>query len=202
MGSISFGGSGLSRVSGFIGPTGYTGYSGYTGYTGAPGTASATGSTGYTGYTGFGQTGYTGYTGYTGAASTVAGPTGYTGYTGAGSPKRAFGSSFDGGGAELTSGLTSYLTIPCAMTIVAWNILVDTGTCTVKLWRVASGTAIPTETNSINANGLSLASGTAIRSTTLTDFTDTTLDENDIVAINLVAVSGATKVVVVIEAEV
>ncbi len=64
---------------------------------------------------------------------------------------RSFGASFDGGGEALTTGKTVYTTIPYACTISAWNITVDTGTATVDIWKVATGTAIPTNGNSITS---------------------------------------------------
>ena len=85
---------------------------------------------------------------------------------------------------------------------MAWNILVDAGTCTITFWRIASGTAIPTVANTISTAGVAISSGTAIHSTTLTDFTDTTLDKNDIIGVHLEAVATATLVNVVIEVEV
>ncbi len=96
-------------------------------------------------------------------------------------------------GSALTAGATTtrYFTVPYACTIAAWNILVDAGTVTVKVWRKATGTAIPTSSDSINTSGLSLSSGTAIHSTTLTDFTSTVISANDIIGINLSAVATA-----------
>lgn len=85
---------------------------------------------------------------------------------------------------------TTYLTVPFACNIKAYNLLIDTGTITVKFWKVATGTAIPTSTNSINTSGVSISSGTAIHSTTLSDFTTTAVSANDIMAMNITAVSG------------
>ena len=91
---------------------------------------------------------------------------------------RSFGSGFDGGGTALTSGKTTYLTVPFACAISAWNITADTGTVSFDVWKVATGTAI--------------------HSTTLSTFTTTTVSANDILGINLEAVSGATEVSLVI----
>ena len=114
---------------------------------------------------------------------------------------RGFGATFDGGGAALVAGKTVYMTIPYAATITAWNITVDTGTCTIDIWKIASGTAIPTIANTITASALpAISSGTAIHSTTLTSWT-TSIMANDIVGINLKIVSGATFVNIVIEAD-
>lgn len=106
---------------------------------------------------------------------------------------RSFGATFDGGGSALSSGKTTYVTVPFACTIAAFNILVDTGTVSFDVWKVATGTAIPTVSNSILSGGfLSLSTGTALHSTTLTDFTTTTVSANDIVGVNIEAVSGPT----------
>lgn len=85
---------------------------------------------------------------------------------------------------------TDYITVPFACTISAYNLLVDSGTITVKFWKVATGTAIPTSGNSISTSGVSIASGTAIHSSTVSDFTTTTVAANDILAMNVTATSG------------
>ena len=106
---------------------------------------------------------------------------------------RSFGGSLDGGGNPLSSGKTTYVTVPFACTIAGYNILVDTGTVSFDVWKVATGTAIPTVSNSILTGGfLAIATGTALHSTTLTAFTTTTVTANDIVGVNIEAVSGAT----------
>jgi hypothetical protein len=96
-----------------------------------------------------------------------------------------------GSGLTVASTTTDYMTVPFACTISAYNLLIDAGTITVKFWKVGTGTAIPTVSNSINTSGVSISSGTAIHSTTLTDFTTTTVTANDIIAMNVTAVSTA-----------
>ena len=109
----------------------------------------------------------------------------------------------DPGGSALAaaSTTTAYVTVPFACTISAWNLLVDAGTITVKFWKVATGTAIPTSANSINTSGVAISSGTAIHSTTLTDFTTTTVTANDIMAMNVTAVATAKYVAGVLECD-
>lgn len=110
------------------------------------------------------------------------------------------GGGKDGGGSVISSGqIRGYFTTPYSGTITAWSIGVDTGTATMKAWKVATGTAVPTSSNSINTSGVSIASGTYIRSTTLSDFTTTTVTANDIWAFNIEAVSGATQLTFSIE---
>lgn len=106
---------------------------------------------------------------------------------------------FDGGGSAVASGSTVYIPCTFAASIIAYTIMVDTGTCTVKTWKVATGTAIPTVANSISTSGVAISTGTAIRSTTLSDFTTTTITANDMLAFNITAVSGATKIIFTLE---
>lgn len=101
----------------------------------------------------------------------------------------------DGGGSAVTTGkVKGFTTVRQAGTITAWNIAVDTGTCTVKVWKVATGTAVPTISNVINTSGVSISSGTYVRSTTTSDFTTTSVAANDILAYDITAVSGATEI--------
>jgi parallel beta helix pectate lyase-like protein len=95
------------------------------------------------------------------------------------------------GGSALSTGILGYQTIPLGCSITGWNIEVDAGTATVKTLKVASGTAIPTlGSNSISTSGVSIASGTVVQSTTLTDFTTTAIAPKDIVAADLITTSG------------
>lgn len=96
---------------------------------------------------------------------------------------------------------TSYVTVPFACTISAYNLLIDAGTITVKFWKVATGTAIPTSSNSISTSGVGIATGTAIHSTTVSDFTTTTVSANDILAMNVTAVATAKFVNGVLECD-
>jgi hypothetical protein len=112
---------------------------------------------------------------------------------------RSIGGGFDGGGSALTAGGVTYFTVPFACTIQAWNITVDTGTITFDVWKVASGTAIPTVANTITASALpAISTGTAIHSTTLTGWT-TSVAANDIFGIDINAVSSATKASLVLQ---
>src|ERR1019366_597124 len=95
---------------------------------------------------------------------------------------RGLSFSFDGGGAALVTGKVLYIRVPFACTIANWSILSTTAeTVTVTLWRVATGgTAIPAVGNTISTSGVSLSSGTAVYSTTVSDFTSTTIATNDL----------------------
>lgn len=105
---------------------------------------------------------------------------------------RSFGTTFgDTTGSALTSGPIVYFTIPYACAISAWNITVDAGTVTFDIWKIATGAAVPTVTNTITASALpALSTGTALHSTTLTSWT-TAVSANDIVGIQLKTVATA-----------
>ena len=99
--------------------------------------------------------------------------------------------TFSGNGSALTTGLVAYdvdATSPC--TISGYAIGADQGTVTVKFWKVAGGTALPTVANVISTSGVSLSSGTRVRSTTVSDFTDTAVAAQDQVAATITAVAG------------
>lgn len=116
----------------------------------------------------------------------------------------SFGASFDGGGSALTVAKTAYFTIPFGCSVAAWNIVVDTGTATVDIWRVASGTAIPVAGDKITGAGAgrpAIAANTAIRSTNLTGWLSTVLVKDDILGINLQAVATATYLNFVVECQ-
>jgi hypothetical protein len=92
----------------------------------------------------------------------------------------------------LTTSELAYFTVPRACTISGYDLMIDTGTITVKFLKVATGTAVPTlASNSISTNGVSISSGTAIHSTTTSDFTTTTVNAFDIMGVAITAVSGA-----------
>lgn len=110
------------------------------------------------------------------------------------------GFTIGGAGTVIPTGkVTGFFTTPYSGTITGWSIVVDTGTVTFKVWKIATGTAHPTAANSINTAGLSLATGTAIRSSTVTDFTTTAVTAGDIFAYQITAVSGVTEMTAQVE---
>ena len=128
------------------------------------------------------------------ASLNITGPGTGAGCGAGGTQIHAFGASFGGAGTALTSPITVYTTVPYSCTIQAWNITVDAGTATVDIWKVATGTAIPTVANTITASATpAISTGTAIHSTTLTGWT-TSVAANDIFGFNLKVVSTATYV--------
>ena len=99
------------------------------------------------------------------------------------------------GGAGLTAGQVLYGVASGSCTIKSWSIQADNGTATVKVWKIAAGSSNPTVSNSINTSGVSLSSGNFVSSTTLTDFTATTVTAGDLLGFDLFAVTSATQVV-------
>jgi hypothetical protein len=140
------------------------------------------------------------YGGTSGTGTRLAAGTGFLYANGASAPtlaKLARALSFtvgDPAGSALTvaSTTTDYIaTVPFACTLSAWDIAVDAGTVTWKVWRVNAGTAIPTSANSINTSGISLSTGTAVHSTTMSDFTSTAIAAGDRLGANITAVATA-----------
>ena len=84
------------------------------------------------------------------------------------------------------------IVVPVACTITGYAISVSPADAvTFKLWKKATGTAIPTVADVINTNGVSISSGTHIRNTTVSDFTTTAVAANDMIIVQLSAVGGA-----------
>lgn len=91
--------------------------------------------------------------------------------------------------------------VPCvfAGTITAYSISVDAGTCTMKTWKKATGTAIPTVADVISTSGVAISTGTHVRSATVSDFTSTTVTANDIFIATCTAVATAKYIVYTLE---
>lgn len=96
--------------------------------------------------------------------------------------------------AVATGKVNGYFTCPYAGTITAFDFMVDAGTATVEVWKIATGTAVPTVANTINTSGVAISTGTALHSTTLSDFTTTTIAANDIFAFNIKTISGVKQI--------
>ena len=102
----------------------------------------------------------------------------------------------DPAGSTLATGVLGYTVVPAACTIIGWDIVVDAGTATVDIWKVATGTAKPVDANSITASAVpAISTGTAVASTTLTGWT-TSVASGDIVGFNLDAVATAKFIMV------
>lgn len=106
---------------------------------------------------------------------------------------RSIGASFGvKGGTSLATGQAVYVSVPFACTIAAWTLMIDAGTITIDVWKIGSGTAVPTVANTITASALpAISTGTAKTSTTLTGWT-TSVAANDLLAFDVNAISTAT----------
>jgi hypothetical protein len=114
---------------------------------------------------------------------------------------RAIGATFTGGGNAVTANSINYFTVPFACTISAWSITVDTGTATIDVWKIATGTAVPTVLNTITSSATpAISSGTALHSTVLTGWT-VSVSANDIIAFQVKAVSNATVASLILECD-
>ena len=83
------------------------------------------------------------------------------------------------------------IVVPVACTITAYAISVNPAdTATFRVWKKATGTAIPTVSDNINTSGVSISSGTHVRSTILADFTTTSVAAYDMMIVQLSAAGG------------
>lgn len=101
--------------------------------------------------------------------------------------------TFDGGGAQVAASSVGYKRVVAACTIVGWSIEAkgSSPTTTIDVWRVATGTSLPAVGNTIMGTKPALASGNAIKSTTLTGWSPTALAADDILAANIDASNAA-----------
>jgi hypothetical protein len=107
-----------------------------------------------------------------------------------------FGANFDGMGSVVLVNTRTYFRVPRAGTFLAWSIVAEgtSPTCTLDVWKIANGTALPTVSDTIMGTKPALSTGNAIRSTAMTGWTTTTFNTNDIFCINVDASVAATKI--------
>lgn len=107
----------------------------------------------------------------------------------------SFAVSFDGQGSVVLVGSKIYFRMAVAGTITGWSIVAEgtSPTCTIDVWKVATGTVLPTVLNTIMGTKPALSTGNAIKSTTLTSWT-VAFAADDIFCINIDACSAATKI--------
>lgn len=104
-----------------------------------------------------------------------------------------FTAHFSRGGAAIQANDVTFTpwTAKNAGTISGYIISVyPSGTCTLKVWKKATGTAIPTIADVINTSGVSLSTGTHVDSATVTDFTTTAVAVGDQFMAQVTATSG------------
>lgn len=106
----------------------------------------------------------------------------------------SFGASFDGMGSFVLINTRVFFRMQKAGTITEWSIVAEgtSPTATFDVWKIASGTALPTVANTIFGTKPALATGNAITSTTMTGWT-TSFNANDIFCVNVDACANATE---------
>lgn len=102
--------------------------------------------------------------------------------------------SVDGSGSPITTGtISGTARLPNACTLTGYSITAAgaTGTNTVKFWYKTTGTAIPTVSDIISTSGVSLSTGTAVASATISDFTTTSFAALSMIRCDVTAVDDA-----------
>jgi hypothetical protein len=115
---------------------------------------------------------------------------------GSGGGGQSIGASFDGMGSIVLVDTIVYFRAKSAMTITGWSIVAEgtSPTCTLDIWKIATGTALPTVSDTIVASAPpELTTGNAIKSTTLTGWT-TSISADDILAVKVTANTTSTKI--------
>ncbi len=106
---------------------------------------------------------------------------------------RSVGMNFDGGGSAIALNKIAYLpAVPFAGTIAAWDMCVDTGTATVDVFKIATGTGLPTASITASATP-AIASNNCLHSTAVSTWT-TAIAAGDRLAFKVTAVSAATNI--------
>jgi hypothetical protein len=110
------------------------------------------------------------------------------------------GITVDGGGSAITTGAKGYVTVPFAGTISAWYLTGDqSGSIVFDVWKIATGSALPTVTNTITASAKpTLSSAAAGNSSTLTGWT-TSVSAGDIIGFNVDSITTLTKATLVLK---
>ena len=88
------------------------------------------------------------------------------------------------------------LVIPFSCTILGWSITADNGTVTVQFWKAPAGSSIPGVGDSINTNGVSLLTNTAVESADVSDFTTNEIADGDIIIMAILAITGSPTCIV------
>jgi hypothetical protein len=122
-----------------------------------------------------------------------------------GSLSKGIGWNWNNGAAALTTGMTGYMTweaSPCTLT--KWGMTVNpSDTVTANVWKVSSGTALPTSSNSIIGTGTkpNIASGSAANAT-VNWSGSTVVATGDVLGFNIDAVGGtATQASLVVQCQ-
>lgn len=118
--------------------------------------------------------------------------------------KRMFGASVDGGGSNIVAGFMGYYTVGYSGAITGWSTTAKgtNPTCTYDIWKIATGTAVPTNSNTItggSGNRPALVTGNALRSTNTTNWT-VNFTAGDVFGFNLDTTANATWAQILVEA--
>jgi len=106
-----------------------------------------------------------------------------------------FGLSLDGQSGIISTGQKGYTIIPYNMTITGWNIVASpSGSCQFDVWKIASGSALPTVSNTITGSQKPILSNGYIATSTSVSGWTTTVTTGDIIGYNVDSASGITKV--------
>ncbi len=115
----------------------------------------------------------------------------------------ALGFTTDGGGVAIPTGVTGYFTTHESGTITGWSITAvgSSPTCTIDVWKIATGTALPTVANTIMGTKPALSVGNAKRGVCPTNCVGwtTSFADGDIFGFTIDAVTVATKITFQIE---
>jgi hypothetical protein len=109
--------------------------------------------------------------------------------------------SWDGQGGYLSQGNTRYFVMPYSATIKGWSIVAEGNSpnCTIDIWKISSGTSLPTAINSIVPfSKPTLNLGNVVRSSNVSDW-QTSILEGDIIGFNIHSVVGALTIKINIE---
>lgn len=113
----------------------------------------------------------------------------------------AFGITIDGSGVPITSGNKGYVTIPYPATIYGWDIIGNTtGNCYVELWKTNLSSFPPTSANTITGNQPPILTNQIInRNDSLTGWTTTSINNNDIIAFIVKSATTISRVTLTIK---
>lgn len=107
------------------------------------------------------------------------------------------GFSTDGSGAVITTGIKVYQVVHYSGTITGFSITADgsSPTCTIDVWKIGAGTALPTVTNTIFGTKPSLSTGNVREGSCPTNCSGwtTTFSDGDVFGFNVDALTVATK---------
>jgi len=101
----------------------------------------------------------------------------------------------DNGGVAIETGIDGDIQFPFACTLNSWTLLADqSGSITIDLWKDAYANYPPDNSDSItNGNEPAISSATKATDTDISNWSDVTIDEGDIVRINVDSCSTITR---------